>query len=141
MRLVDEEKSFVRKRGRGDELTGDDGGVWMPTRVANARLPVLTAAAFKVHVIRVLAAAGPRVVRCLFHVDLTCDGGVHVVDVDGAVLAARVDVTAVGAAGRAEVAADQGFEHAVAAEGDDAAVVCMRAVFVQVVFEAVVEAA
>lgn len=57
-----------------------------------------------------------------------------------AVMAAGVDVPPIGAAGRGEVAADERFEDAVAAEGHEGAIVGVRGVVVLVVgAEAVVE--
>lgn len=57
-----------------------------------------------------------------------------------AVVRAGIDVALVGGCGRGEVAADQGFEDAVAAECDEGAVVGMRRVVQDVVGrEAVVE--
>ncbi len=49
--------------------------------------------------------------------------GVQVPDVHLTVLAARVDVARVGAAGRREVAADEGAQDRVAAEGDERVIV------------------
>lgn len=113
----------------------------MPTGIADTRLP--RASTPPAHLVRAgveIRVARARVVRGLVDVDLPGKGGVEVIDVDAAVAAAGVDVARVGAAGRGEVAADEGLQHAVATERDERAVVRVGAVvFVAVGHEAVVE--
>ena len=124
------------------KLTGDDGCVWMPARIPHAG-PGLGSLGQEMGKGRV-AARTTRLPtsRGLEHVDLAGHGAVEVVDVDGAVFAARVDVAGVGARRRREVAADERLEYAVPAEGDQRRVARVGLVVRRVVVHvAVVEAA
>ena len=113
----------------------------MPAAVPHNSLPHAAAAVVIVPIHEALIALRSRAARSLEDVNRFAGlRTVQVPDVDFAVVRARVDVAAVGAAGRGEVAADEGFEDAVAAEGDEGAVVRVRLVVFGVVGrEAVVE--
>lgn len=112
----------------------------MPARVADNSLPCPRAAV-------VVVAVGEALVGCRagvhgggLDVYLGARGAVEVPDVHAAVVRAGVDVALVGGGGRGEVAADQRFEDAVAAEGYEGAVVRVGGVVEDVVGgEAVVE--
>ena len=111
----------------------------MPGAVAHDRLPV--PAATMIFVPITLIRERSAVLGRGEDVDgFTRVRAVEVPDVDFAVVRAGVDVPSVSRAGRGEVAADEGFEDAVAAEGDEGAVVGVGLVVFDVVGgEAVVE--
>ena len=112
----------------------------VPAGIANDRLPRPRAAVVVVAVGEAFVRSRARVHGGGLDVDLGARRAVEVPDVHAAVVRAGVDVALVGGCGRGEVAADQGFEDAVAAECDEGAVVGMRRVVQDVVGrEAVVE--
>lgn len=112
----------------------------VPARVADNRLPRPRAAVVVVAVGEALIRSGAGVHGGGLDVYLCAGSAVEVPDVHAAVVRAGVDVALVGGGGRGEVAADQRFEDAVAAEGDEGAVVGVRGVVEGVVGgEAVVE--
>jgi hypothetical protein len=112
----------------------------MPARIAHDGLPRARAAVVVVAVCEALVGCGARVHGGGLDVYLGPGRAVEVPDVDFAVVRAGVDVALVGAGGRGEVAANQRFEDAVAAEGDEGAVVGVWSVVEDIVGgEAVVE--
>lgn len=120
---------------------GNDGRGRMPAAVAHYRLPHSAAAIVIVPIHKPLIALRSRAPRGFEYIDrLAGLLPVKVPDVDLAVVRAGVDVSAVCAARWGEVAADQGFENTMPAEGDERAVVWVRLmVFGVVRREAVVE--
>jgi hypothetical protein len=112
----------------------------MPTRIPDNSLPSPRITIIIKHLRVPLIALRPRIKCSLQHVDLRFRGTVEVPDVDLAVVRAGVDVALVCGAGGAEVAADESFEYAVAAERYETAVVGVGRVGCSVVGgEAVVE--
>ena len=112
----------------------------VPAGVADDRLPRPRAAVVVVAVGEALVRRWAGVHGGGLDVDLGARGTVEVPDVDAAVVGAGVDVALVGGGWGREVAADQCFEDAVAAEGDEGAVVGVWGVVEGVVWgEAVVE--
>jgi len=112
----------------------------VPAGVAHDRLPRARAAVVVVAVGEALVRRRARVHGGGLHVYLGARRAVEVPDVDLTVVRAGVDVALVGGGGRREVAADQRFENAVTAEGDEGAVVGVGGMIEDVVGgEAVVE--
>ena len=113
----------------------------MPTAVTNNSLPHAAAAIVIVAIHEALVRHRPAVLRSSQHINrLTRLRAIEVPDIHFAVVGAGVNIATVGGAGRREVAADERFEDAVAAEGDEGAVVGVRPVVFGVVgAEAVVE--
>lgn len=112
----------------------------VPARVAYNRLPRPRAAVVVVAVSEALVGCWAGVHGSGLDVYLCAGSAVEVPDVHATVVRAGVNVALVGGGGRGEVAADQRFEDAVAAEGHEGAVVGVRGVVEGVVGrEAVVE--
>ena len=112
----------------------------MPTGVADDRLPCSGAAVVIVAIGVALVGCGAGVHGGGLHVYLCAWGAVEVPDVHAAVVGAGVDVSLVGGGWRGEVAADEGLENAVAAEGHEGAVVWVGCVIEHIVGrESVVE--
>ncbi len=110
-----------RKNWKG-EHTGDDGSVRMPARIPNARLPRPTTAVV-VHIVRHRGSVQIRVswagvLRGVLDIDLPCERGVHVVDVNAPVFATRVDIPRIRAAWWGEMASDEGLQNAMPTVGD-----------------------
>jgi len=100
----------------------------MPARVADNRLPGPRAAVVVVAVGVALVGGGAGVHGGGLDVYLCAGRAVEVPDVHAAVVRAGVDVALVRGGGRGEVAANERFEDAVAAEGYEGAVVGVRGV-------------
>lgn len=115
------------------------GGV--PTAIPHNRLPHPAAPIVIIPIHEPLIALRPRAFRSLEDIDrLARFRAVEIPDVDLAVVRAGVNVATVGGSGWREVAANEGFEDAVATESDEGAVVRVRVVVFGVVgAEAVVE--
>lgn len=112
----------------------------MPACITDNCLPRARAAVVVVAVCEALVRGWAGVSCGALDVYLCARGAVEVPDVYFTVVRAGVDVALVGTGGRRKVAADEGLEDAVAAEGDERAVVWMRGVVEDVVGgEAVVE--
>ena len=112
----------------------------VPAGVADDRLPRAGAAVVVVAVGVALVGRGAGVHGGGLHVYLRARGAVEVPDVHAAVVGAGVDVSLVGGGCGGEVAADEGLEDTVAAEGHEGAVVRVGGVVEDVVGgEAVVE--
>lgn len=113
----------------------------MPAAISYNRLPSPSAAIVIVTIHVLLVASWAAILGRAFDVDgIAGLCAVHIPDKDSAVVGAGVNVAAVCAAGRREVAADEGFEDLVAGEGDDRAIVWMWAMVFHVVRgEAVIE--
>ena len=113
----------------------------MPAAISYNRLPSPSAAIVIVTIHVLLVASWAAILGRAFDVDgIAGLCAVHIPDKDSAVVGTGVNIAAVCAAGRREVAADEGFEDLVAGEGDDRAIVWMWAMVFHVVRgEAVIE--
>lgn len=106
----------------------------MPAAVPHNRLPHSAAPIIIIPINEPLITLRPGAPSSFQHVDRFGGlGAVQIPDVDLAVVRAGVDIAAVGAARRGEVAPDEGFEDAVATESDKRAVVGMGLVVFGVV--------
>ena len=112
----------------------DDGCGGMPRAISHDCLPDASAAVVVVAIDVLFVVNRARVLRSGEDVDRGAGlSTVEVPDVDFAVVRAGVEVSAVGRAGWGEVAADESFEDAVAAEGDEGAVFGVWSVVVGIV--------
>jgi len=112
----------------------------VPTGVSDDRLPRPSAAVVIVSVGVTLVGGRTGVHGGGLHVYMCARGTVEVPNVHAAVVRAGVDVSLVCGGRRREMAANESFEDAVAAEGHEGAVVRVRSVIEDVVWsEAVIE--
>jgi len=96
----------------------------MPRAIPYNSLPNPSPAVIVIPIHKPLIFLRPTVLRCSEHIyGFTGECAVEVPDVDFSVVGTGVDVALIGGSGRGEVAADEGFEDAVAAEGHEGAVV------------------
>lgn len=118
----------------------DNGRRRVPAGVPDNRLPCPSTAVVIVPIGVALVGSWAGVHRSGLHVYLCTRGAVEIPYVHTAVVRARVDVSLVcGGSGR-EVAANEGFENAVAAESYEGAVVRVRGVVEDIVWsEAIIE--
>ena len=119
----------------------DDGGRRMPRAVAHDSLPHTASAVIIISINVSLIAHRSRILRRIQHVDrLARVCAVQIPDIYLPVVAPGVDVAPVRTSRRGEMAPNQRFEDAVAAESDEGAVVRMRVMVIDVVGgESVVE--
>ena len=98
----------------------------MPRTISNDGLPYATTSVIVVAVYISLITRWARVFSGGKDVDrLACICAIHVPDIDLAIVRARVDVAAIGTTRRTEVASNKSFEHAMASECNEGAVVRM----------------
>lgn len=106
----------------------------MPATISYDGLPHACAAIVIVPIHVSLITHWSGILGCVQDVDgFTCFRAVEVPDIDLAIVGARVDIPAICAAGGREMATYEGLKDAVAAEGDQGAIVGVWAVIFHVV--------